>query len=325
VSNKASRIYTYVVPIAATVVLPWLFRSEYAHHLMIMSGLGIVLAAANRLIIVSGAWFMGMAAFYAVGAYGVVMLRVYAGLSYWTAFPLVGLAAAGVALVLGYGTARVKGIPFCLLTVAFVEVVRLSIVKNPFLGHTALKCPPPEAVLGFDFSSKIHYYYFILLLVALTLIVLGLIDHSPVGAALKTMAQNEDLAESVGINTVRYRVVTMAVCCFFGGLAGAFLAPYVAITGPTSFTLTTSVIIIFYVVVGGAGSLWGPVAGAVFLNLLPEILPPHAYIQNILYAGIVLASLFFLPNGLVSLPDRIKDIFGGRGDRRVIPVEDSNA
>jgi branched-chain amino acid transport system permease protein len=79
------------------------------------------------------------------------------------------------------------------------------------------------------------------------------------------------------------------------------------------------------VVVGGARSLWGPVAGAVFLNLLPEILPPHAYIQNILFAGIVLASLFFLPDGLVSLPERIRNIFGGSGDRRVIPMENGNA
>ena len=259
---------------------------------------------------------MGMAAFYAIGAYGVVMLRVYVGLSYWISFPLVGLAAAGVALALGYGTARVKGIPFCLITVAFVEVVRLSIVKNPFLGHTALKCAPPEAILGIDFSSKIHYYYLIFLVVFLTLSVLGLIDRSPVGAALKTIAQNEELAESVGINTVRYRVVTMAACCFFGGLAGAVLAPYVAVTGPTSFTLNTSVIILFYIVVGGLGSLWGPVAGAVFLNLLPEILPSQAYVQNILYAAIVLASLFFLPDGLISLPLRLRTLFthgDGRG------------
>lgn len=316
-NNKSKRSwYAHAALVAAALALPWVFRSEYAQHLMIMSGLGVILAASNRLIIVSGAWFMGMAAFYAIGAYGVVMLRVYVGLNYWIALPLIGLAAAGVALALGYGTARVKGIPFCLLTVAFVEVVRLSIVKNPFLGHTALKCAPPETILGIDFSSKVHYYYFILLLVLVTLVVLGLIDRSPVGAALKTIDQNEELAESVGINTVRYRVVTMAASCFFGALAGAFLAPYVAVTGPTSFTLTTSVLILFYVVVGGVGSLWGPVVGAVFLNLLPEILPPQAYVQNILYAAIVLASLFFLPNGLISLPVRLRTLFtrgAGRG------------
>jgi len=305
-SNKSNRSVSYGILAAIALVLPWVFHTEYAQHLMIMSGLAIILAAANWLIIVSGAWFMGMAAFYAIGAYGVVMLRLYAGLGYWVAFPLVGLAAGAVALGLGYGTARVKGIPFCLLTVAFVEVVRLSIVKNPFLGHTALKCPPPEAIMGIDFSSKVHYYYFILLLVVLTLTVLGLIEKSFVGAALKTMAQNEDLAESVGINTVRYRVVIMSVCCLFSGLAGAFLAPYVGVTGPTSFNLNTSVIILFYVVVGGENSLWGPVVGAIFLVLLPEILPAHAYSQNIFYAVIVLASLFFLPDGLISLPMRLR-------------------
>jgi len=307
--------YARVALIVVALALPLVFRSDYAQHLMIMTGLGVILAASNRLIIVSGAWFMGMAAFYAIGAYGVVMLRVHVGLNYWISFPLVGFAAAGVALALGYGTARVKGIPFCLLTVAFVEVVRLSIVKNPFLGHTALNCAPPETILGIDFSAKIHYYYLVFLIVFLTLTILGLIDRSPVGAALKTIAQNEELAESVGINTVRYRVVTMAVCCFFGALAGALLAPYVAVTGPTSFTLTTSVLILFYIVVGGVGSLWGPVLGAIFLNLLPEILPSKAYVQNILYAAIVLASLFFLPDGLISLPVRLRKLFA-RGDGR---------
>jgi branched-chain amino acid transport system permease protein len=293
------------------MVLPWLANSAYAHHLLIMMGLAIILAASNRLILVSGAWFMGHAAFYAIGAYGLVLLRTKAGLDYWVALPLIGMVAGVVALGLGYATSRVKGIPFCLITVAFVEVVRLTIIKTPYLGgHKALMSQPPEPFLGVDFSSKIHYYYFILLLVALTLLLLQLIEKSPVGAALKAMAENESLAESVGINTVRYRVITMAVCAFFGGIAGAFYAPYVAVTGPTSFTLTTSVMIVFHVVVGGAGSIWGPVIGVIFLTLLPEVLPSRAAYQNILYAIIVLASLFFLPEGLVGVPRLIGQRLG---------------
>ncbi len=291
--------------------LPWMFNTAYAHHLLIMTGLAVVLGISNRLILVSGAWFMGQAAFYAIGAYGLVLLRAKVGLDYWVAFPLVGLIASVVALGLGYATARVKGIPFAIISVAFVEVVRLTIIKTPFLGGPmALKCPPPEPLLGLQISDKMHYYYFILILTALTFLFLGLIEKSPVGAALKTMAENESLAESVGVNTARYKVIIMAVCAFFGGVAGAFYVPYVAVTGPTSFTLTTSVIILFYVVVGGVGSIWGPVVGAIFLTFLPELLPSKAAHQNILYAAIVLASLFFLPEGLVSLPGVLRRRFG---------------
>ena len=88
--------------------------------------------------------------------------------------------------------------------------------------------------------------------------------------------------------------------------------PYVAVTGPTSFTLLTSIIILVNVVVGGIGNIWGPVAGAIFLTLLPEFLPGKAGYQNILYAAIVLASLFFLPEGLVSLPDMVNRKIGWR-------------
>lgn len=298
-------------------VLPWLLPSAYSLHLMIMIGLAVILAASNRLVMIGGAWFMGQAAFYAVGAYGVVLLRAKLGLGYWVALPLAGLMASAVALSLGYATSRVKGIPFAIISVAFVEVIRLTIIKIKWLGgHKALTSQPPEPLLGLRFEDKIEYYYFILVLVVLTMVVLWLVERSPVGGVLKTMAENEPLAESLGINTTRYKVGALSLCAFFGGLAGGFYAPYVAVTGPTSFTLNTSIIILFNVVVGGLGSIWGPVAGAVFLTLLPELLPGRAGVQNIMFAAIVLGTLFFMPRGLVSLPDRIRASFSGKGGGR---------
>ena len=317
-NRTARNIIVFVATGGAFLALPWILRSAYSQHLMIMVGLMIILAVSNRLILVSGAWFMGHAAFYAIGAYGVVLLRTKAGLDYWAALPLAGLMASAVALGLGYATSRVRGIPFAIISVAFVEVIRLTIIKIKWLGgHKALTSPPPEPLWGLDFSLKIEYYYFVLFLVLMTLLILWLVEHSPVGAALKTMAENEDLAESVGINTTRYKVFTLTLCAFFGGIAGGFYAPYVAVTGPTSFTLNTSIIILFNVVVGGTGSIWGPVVGAVFLTLLPEFLPGRAGFQNILYAATVLATLFFLPQGIVSLPDRIRTVIHrGKGVER---------
>ena len=306
-TNSVKNRFGLAAGLAVLIVLPWLFSGAYLLHLMIMIGLAIILAAANRLVLVSGTWFMGMAAFYAIGAYGVVLLRAKAGLDYWTALPLAGLTASSIALLLGYATSRVKGIPFAIISVAFVEVVRLTIIKIKWLGgHKALTSPPPEPLLGLAVSTRIDYYYFILVLVLLTILVLWLIERSPVGAVLKTIAENESLAESVGVNAVRYKVMILAVCAFFGGLSGGFYAPYVAVTGPTSFTLNTSIFILFNVVVGGLGSIWGPVAGAVFLTLLPELLPGRAGLQNISFAAIVLAVLFFMPEGLISFPARIK-------------------
>jgi branched-chain amino acid transport system permease protein len=310
------RTINYVAPLVFLFALPWLAQSPYAHHLLIMSGIAIVLGVSNRLILVSGAWFMGHAAFYAIGAYGLVLLRTKLGVSFWLALPAIGFVAAVVALGLGYATSRVRGIPFCIISVAFVEVVRLTIIKIDFLGgHRALKCGPPDPIFGITFSSKIHYYYLILFIAAASIFLLHLIEKSRVGSILKTIAENESLAESLGINTVRYRVVTLAICAFFGGIAGGFYAPYVAVTGPTSFTLVTSTVILFYIVVGGFSSIWGPVVGALFLNFLPEVLPSRASTQNILYAATVLAALFFLPNGIIGLPKTISTRFFSRTSR----------
>ena len=296
------------IPLAAVVVfflvLPLFSQSPYLLNILIMTGLYIILATTNRLILRTGTWFLGHIAFYAVGAYTVLLARQYLGISYWLALPLAGVMAGLVALGLGYATARVKGVPFCIITVAFVEVVRLTIVKLG--GGRPVKCPPPDSLFGLTFDDKIPYFYLIFFLVALTIFVLHMVERSRVGEAIIATAESESLAESIGINTVRYRVLIMVLCCSFAGLAGGFFAPYVRVVGYSTFTLTASIVILIYVVVGGSRSLWGAVIGAAFLNILPEFLPGRASIQNIIYASIVLASLFFLPGGLITLPQVIR-------------------
>jgi len=302
--NPRSKTLIFILLVALLMAAPIISQSPYIINILIMTGLHIILATTNRLILRTGTWFLGHAAFYAIGVYSVLLARQFLGLNYWVALPLSGLSAGLIALGLGYATARVRGVPFCIITVAFVEVVRLTIVKMG--GGRPVKCPPPEAIFGLDFSSKIHYYYLILLLVAITLFVLRRIEKSRIGGVIIAIAESESLAESVGINTTRYRVAIMSVCCFFAGIAGAFFAPYVRVVGYTTFTLTASIVILIYVVVGGSKNLWGPVAGAAFLTILPEFLPGRAAIQNIMYAAIVLATLFFLPGGIVTLPKVVR-------------------
>jgi len=262
---------------------------------------------------------MGMAAFYAIGAYGLVLLREYIEVGFWVAAPLVGILAAVIALGLGYATSRVRGIPFAIISIAFVEVVRLTIIKIPFLGgHKAWLCPPPEPFLGVTFSSKLHIYYMILLFCAAVGIVFLRLEKIHTGKCLKTIAENEEVAESVGINTSRYKVTVLAAGAFVGSVTGALFASYIGIIGPTSFTLGTSVLIIMYVVVGGIGSIWGAIVGAAFLTLLPELLPGQAAEQNIAYATVVLLVFFWLREGLISLPSRLKAYSKHREARREV-------
>jgi len=307
VSLSSQRIV--LVAIAAFILaVPLLTDSLYILNLFILSGIAVMLAMSNHLIVKAGLWFLGHIAFLAMGTFFVIYSRQYLGFNYWLALPLAGLFAAGVALGLGYATANVKGMPFCILTVAFVEVVRLTIKRLAYGRPTF--CPPPERIFTIDFSSRVHYYYFMCALVALVLIILRLIDRSQVGANLKVISESESLAESIGINTVRYRVMVMTVGCGLAGLVGAFFAPYYQVIGETSFGFMPSIIIVMGIVVGGQYSFFGPVIGAVFLAVLPEFMPGHkATHQFIIYAVIVIATLFFLPKGLISLPEVIRRRF----------------
>jgi len=314
VTGKTKKsFYAYLIALILLLLIPLIIRSAYFHHLLIMIGLAALLGMSNRLIINSGAWFMGMASFYAIGAYGLVLLREHVGMGYWSAVPVIGLIAATIALILGYATSRVRGIPFAIISVAFAEVIRLTIIKTPFLGgHKAWVCPPPETIFGITFTSKISIYYLILVLCVIVGFLFHRLEKTPIGNALMTMAENEELAESIGINTTRYKVVVLMVGAFVAALTGTLFASYIGIIGPTSFSLMTSVIIIMTIVVGGMATIWGPITGAAFLTLLPEILPGQAADQNIAYATIVLLTLFWLREGLISLPKQLKTYLDGR-------------
>jgi len=307
------RSFAYFIGLIFLLSIPLIVKSAYFHHLLIMIGLAALLGMSNRLIINSGAWFMGMAAFYAIGAYGLVLLREKVGMDYWSAVPVIGLITAAIALGLGYATSRVRGIPFAIISVAFAEVIRLTIIKTPFLGgHKAWVCPPPEPIFGITLSSKIGIYYLILVLCVIVGFLFHRLEKSPTGNALMTMAENEELAESIGINTTRYKVVVLMVGALVASLTGTLFASYIGIIGPTSFSLMTSVIILMTIVIGGMANIWGPIIGAAFVTLLPEILPGQAADQNIAYATIVLLTLFWLREGLISLPKQLKTYFEGR-------------
>jgi branched-chain amino acid transport system permease protein len=283
-------------------------QNQLLLHTLIMTGLAIILATSNRLVYLTGLVHFGHIAFYAMGAYTAVLLVTKLDVSFWFAFPIAGVLAGTIALAFAAATSKVKGFYFTLLTLAFVEVVRLTITFAPALGAAfAMKCPPPNPItiphlFTIGFATRVEYYYFVLVLLAIMLVVLYLIENSRVGAALSAIAQSEPLAESIGINATRHKVLTFSTCAVFAGLAGAFYAPYAKVIGPSNFTVLASVIIWFQIVVGGAGSFWGPVIGAVSLVFLREYLPGTGAIKNIYYAVAVLAAVFFLPGGLVSLP-----------------------
>jgi branched-chain amino acid transport system permease protein len=292
------------------LVLPVVVRNDqFLVHVLIMAGVYCILAVSLRFVYLANIWLVGPAAFYAIGAYGVTLLMRAIGLSYWICLPLVGVAVAIIAWVFGYVTIRVRGLYFAILSIAFIEVVRLTFV-NTLGSQMLLMVPAPNPItiphlFTIDFASKMDYYYFMLALFAITLFILFRVERSPVGANFKAITESELLAESLGIKVVRHKVLALCIAAFFIGIAGGFFAPYNQTISPESFTIGASMLVLILMVVGGTGSIWGPVIGATVLTILPEYLPVSPIVENSIYAVFVILILYFLPGGLVSLPNVI--------------------
>ena len=306
-SSNFTKLISVLLPTIALLVVV-MFINDYWLRILTMIAINIILAASLRLSLVAGMFNMGQIAFYAIGAYSSMMLITKLNISFWIALPLSGILAVLFAFFLGVITTKVKGFYFCMLTLAFVEFIRLAILAIPALGaNNPVTIPSPNPiiiphVLTLNFVSNLSNCYLAIILLAIVLAILYRIEKSQMGTILKSLGINEDLAESFGADTRKYRVMAFCLSSFFAGIAGSFYASYVTIIGPSFFTVLASVIILMTVFIGGINSFWGPIIGAVILTLLPQLLrmTSTVQLQPTIYAVCLILVIFLMPNGLVS-------------------------
>jgi branched-chain amino acid transport system permease protein len=309
-------------------LIPLFVKNAYFLHILVMAGVTILLTSSLRTIATTGQISLAHPGFMAVGAYTSALLVMKLGLSFWAAFPMGGISAALLALLIGYPFVRVKRVYFAMLTLFMGAVIRLIIMEWRELTHGTsglLNIPPPNSIIipglfNIAFDSKVPYYYLILALVLISLLFLYRIDSSRVGRILLAIQQGDYVAESVGINVTGYKVLALCVGCFFAGLAGGFYAHYFKVLTPDSFGLLEAIYIIVYMAVGGRKRFYGAILGAFILTLLPEFFRALKEYQPFVFVGILLVTIFLLPDGLVGLPDAVKPCI-----KRLRKVEVNNA
>jgi branched-chain amino acid transport system permease protein len=298
-----------LIILLSLIAVPAFTQDPYLLNILITTGIWTTSVWGVRVIMSTGQLTLGHAAYMAVGAYASTLLTMKVGLSFWVAFPLAGLISSLVALLIGYPTLRIKGVYFAIITFAFAEIVRLLIVHWPSLlgGYGGIpNVPPPSPVFSISFKSRIPFYYLILALCLVTYLVMIRIDRSRIGKVFASIHESDTLAESIGINLMKYKVIAFCIGCFFAGLSGSFYAHYFNFTSPEFFTIWQSVYCLVFVIVGGAGSVWGPLLGSFFMTLVPELLRVARELEPVIYAVILIAVMFLLPGGLVSLPARLR-------------------
>jgi branched-chain amino acid transport system permease protein len=291
--------------------------------MLIMGGIYALHTMGWVLIVRVGQVSLGQSGFYAIGAYVSAILVRNLGFSFWIALPLSGITAGIFALIVGSVVLRIKGLYFAIITFAFAEIVRLTIVAWPSVlgglnGITGIPKPNNFAfiqLINVDFvASRVPFYYLILIIVLIASFIIWRIDTSRLGRIIRCIAKNENLSESLGIYLMKYRVLVFTVACFFSGISGSFYAHYYCVLHPDSFTVWESILIQIQGTLGGTTSpVVGPILGAMVLTILSEFLRATKHLEPVLYGGILIMVLFVLPKGLVDLVPRVLRLIDRRG------------
>ncbi len=293
-------------------ILPLIGLSTYMLHILIMVIMWSVIGMAwNLLGGYCGQVSFGHAAFFGVGAYTAGILYYKLGVSAWWGVPLSVLILVVEALIIGFICLRLRGPFFALATLAMGEVMRVTAENLRDFTQGSLGIMLKERT----WVEKTWYYYIILLIAAVSFVVVKKVIESRLGYYFVAIREDQDAAESLGINTTLYKTIALCISAVLTGLAGAFYTNYMGYIDPeVVFALhDISIVTIMVVMVGGVATFWGPVVGSVIMVLLAEFirsLPRLGSAHQTLFGILLIVIIIFLPNGIVGDFPKIKRIFG---------------
>jgi branched-chain amino acid transport system permease protein len=267
-----------------------------------------------------GQFSFGHAVFFGTGAYVQALAQLQLGWNAWLALAAALAAAAAVGAGIGALTFRygLKGSYFALVTLAFAEVFRIVAVSVGFTGGgVGLMLPLRESAANLQFGSRKGYVALVLGFVVAAMLVTAWLRHSRFGARLQAVRDNEDAARALGIDPWAVKLGAMTLSAAFMGAGGAFYVQVFQYIDPSlAFGPTTSVEALVAAIVGGIGTLWGPVLGAAVLHLLAELtrnlfgeLPG---LNLIVYGVVLVLIVLFAPRGLAGVGRSVRDGFKGR-------------
>lgn len=299
----------YVSLLVILVLVPVLIQNMYQLGVITFMLINVLLAVSCWLIMTTGQVTLGHAGFAAIGGYLSAALVAKYGISSWWSLLIATITAGIVALIIGYITLRIKGIYFIVATLALGEVIRVvfGAWDDPFGGLIGImNLPPPESIIihglpTIKFASKVSLYYLTLLFALIGTVAMHRLNRSPIGLVFQAIRQADDLAENVGINIMGYKVLAFVIGCIFAGMAGVLYTYNVGSIQPSSFTLVQSAYYLVYVAVGGSANVFGPILGALVLNILSEFLRPVKEFEPIVFALILIGAVLLLQGGLVGL------------------------
>lgn len=327
--QNITRVVLLLLLVMLVLMPTYVKKAIYMRHVCNIMIYAVLAGSLNVINGYSGQMCLGQAGFFAIGAYTVAIMSTKLGWSFWVIMPLGGILAALVGLLVSLPTLRMRGIYVSFVTLGFSEIIRIiALTWTPVTGgNFGIKSIPYPWFFGKEIFKPTDYYYIFLVILVLFIFATNRTLHSRVGRAWIAIREEQNAARSLGVETNRYKAMNFMYSAFWAGIIGAAYAPYMNFIDSTQFSVNTGFNVLAMVVIGGQGTLVGPIVGSVVVTLLTEILRFLEYWRFVIYAIIIIAMMWLRPQGIAGASNSI--LAGGKirkkGKKRLDDLEDSEA
>lgn len=289
--------------IAAALVFPFLAGNEYQIYVMALAFIwAIAVYGMNIITGYCGQLNLAHGGFFAIGAYVVAILTVDHGWAFWPAFVAAGFIGALSGFLVGIVSLRLKEHYFAIFTLCVGYIIYLLLDKWEELTHGSLgiiSIAPPEGFGLVDFTKTIPFYYMVLFFLVVSIWLCSRISNSLVGRTFRAIRISDDLAQSLGINLMRNKVLAFVLSTFYAGAAGGLYAGVVRFIGPAEAEVQHTFDMITYMLVGGIGTLMGPLLGTMIIMWLTQMLQSLEEYRMIVFGPLLVVLVIFFPQGII--------------------------
>lgn len=317
-SNRLQRTSIAVITLILISLLPFAGASFLATPIasydavLVYPVATFVLMALGLNIVVgkSGLLDLGYVAFFAIGAYTMALLGTHTSLNTWEILPI-GMGLSMVAgVILGLPTLRLRGDYLAIVTLGFGEIIRLIVLNSTWSngpnGVANIPMPPNMGPIEFRIDNQKVFFWVILVLILLTIWMIRRLSVRRPGRAWEAIRQDEDVAELMGVQTLKYKIWSFTLGAAVGGAAGVIYASKNLFIAPEMFSLNVSILILACVVFGGIGNIWGVIVGATILGYLPDRIRFISDARLLVFGIVLVVIMNFRPDGLLPRKKREK-------------------
>jgi branched-chain amino acid transport system permease protein len=298
----------FLAALVVIVLLPMILGTPYWRGILVVSAMNVLLAMSLNLVIgYTGQLSLGQSGFFAIGAYVTTVLLKSYGWNFWLAGAAAVLAAGLVGLLLAAFAARLRGHYLGIASLAFAVIVYQILINwesvtKGVRGIYGIMPPPPINLPGLpeiSFGNQAALFYLVAGIALVVYVILDNLVRSPIGETLRAIREDEISAASLGVNGARWKAFSFGLSAAIAGLAGCFYPGFVGTLVPDAFGIVESFTMMAMVIVGGMGTMIGPVIGALVLTFLPELLRGFGDFRLIVYGLALTLVVLFMPGGIL--------------------------